>query len=163
MTIKARFAGQCGECGGAVAVGERVEWEPGQKGVRHAKCPAKPAPAAQKGAGYGKSWTATRTGKCAACSSQVVVGQAVRYRYDEQAAKHLEHVDCATAAKTCPATTTPTRKNGLRPNRRPGSCHDCGCRVPAGAGVLFYCDGDANGCIEHFDGAYAVLCAKCSK
>ena len=44
MTITAKFPGQCRKCGGAIIVGEKIEWEKG-KGAQHVECKAKPAPA----------------------------------------------------------------------------------------------------------------------
>lgn len=48
-------------------------------------------------------------------------------------------------------------------NRYAGYCHECRTPVAAGAGVAYYCDGDANGCMEHFDGGWAILCRKHSQ
>ena len=154
MTITAKFEGKCAECDGEIAVGARVEWERGQP-ARHAKCPETPKRVAQ-GDGYGKSWSASRPGHCGACRKAISAGQAVRYHYIGSD-KTLEHLDCAAAPAATPAPTS-RQVSGQRRNQRPGFCHQCGCHVPAGAGALYYCDGDANGCAEHFDGGWAVLC-----
>jgi hypothetical protein len=41
MTIKAKFTGKCGACGGAIAAGDAIEWARGER-ARHAECPASP-------------------------------------------------------------------------------------------------------------------------
>jgi len=58
MTIKAKFAGTCRKCNGAIAVGDSIEWEKGQ-GAAHTTCPEATADSAdatiklQRGEGYG--------------------------------------------------------------------------------------------------------------
>jgi hypothetical protein len=42
MTIKARYAGRCGRCGGAINAGDEMEWSRGQP-TRHLTCPASTA------------------------------------------------------------------------------------------------------------------------
>jgi hypothetical protein len=42
MTITSKYEGKCRNCGGAVHVGDSVEWTKGQKGVAHAVCPDNP-------------------------------------------------------------------------------------------------------------------------
>lgn len=44
MTITARFNSRCKECGGAIAVGDQINWIKGEKGASHAQCPDNPQP-----------------------------------------------------------------------------------------------------------------------
>jgi len=62
MTIRAKYAGRCAVCGGAISVGAKIEWNRGQK-ARHISCPGADSPAApapesnmrafSRGQGYG--------------------------------------------------------------------------------------------------------------
>ena len=58
MTIKAKYDGTCSRCGGAISVGDTIDWERG-KPARHAECPpeltADNVVRIQSGSGYGCS------------------------------------------------------------------------------------------------------------
>ncbi len=42
MTIMARYVGTCGRCGGQIQIGDRIEWERGERSS-HVTCPKRPA------------------------------------------------------------------------------------------------------------------------
>lgn len=47
MTITARYASQCSQCGQTIQPGQQIEWERGSKIVRHTDCSATAATPAQ--------------------------------------------------------------------------------------------------------------------
>ena len=57
MTIRAKYSGTCNKCGGAITVGQKIEWEKG-RGASHVTCPegaetTEPLISLQCGEGYG--------------------------------------------------------------------------------------------------------------
>jgi hypothetical protein len=85
MTITAKYAGTCAACGGAIRVGDMIEWQRGSQ-PRHATCPQSVDPSApraeiqvSRGEGYG--------------GRPYVVGQTMRLR-DRRAVTVVSATQC---------------------------------------------------------------------
>jgi hypothetical protein len=96
MVIKAKYPGVCPKCGGIINKGDRIEWTRGSKPT-HVVCPASPVKPVSRGAGYGTVFTSSHknaTQICAKCKQPIGLGSRIRYYYDAEGNRSLEHEDC---------------------------------------------------------------------
>jgi hypothetical protein len=75
VTIQSKYESRCRNCGGAVHVGDDVEWTKGTKGVVHTRCPdsPEPAPARTTFTKVGDEWGVRIEGFEAASGDEVTV------------------------------------------------------------------------------------------
>lgn len=93
MTITAKYAGKCSECGGAIHQGEQIEWSKGA-GARHTKCGASTVATVPAAAGA--------THACAKCGATCKAQYPTCYRCSPAA---------KIAANTCKACGHVERRN----------------------------------------------------
>ena len=143
MTISAKFASVCTSCRGRVAVGDRVEWQRGERGVRHTACagpaqappvqapPAQAPSASASSISYAKlkdgSWGVRGPVALIVDGASVVVHKRDGKTQNETIAQVLwsgDGVAVAAVVVRSPRVQRNGEGNGAR--RRGGGCHTDG-------------------------------------